>query len=209
MSRWLYYHLRDGDLASNMLSWQWIAGTNAGKRYVANQAVIDGCSDVKQGKSYLSIPREEVGEGAIPEVLKNSVPFSYTTSYPESEVFDTTASTLFLYSPWTLNPDWRADEVGERVLLIEPKWFDRFPVSADVLTFIITVARTQIPGVKVVVANAEELSMAPGVQIFSRAYPTHTKWPGIQDAPARLFPQVTGYFPSFFKFWEACQKGAQ
>ena len=34
MSRWLYYHLNDGDLASNMLSWQWVAGTNASKQYV-------------------------------------------------------------------------------------------------------------------------------------------------------------------------------
>lgn len=26
-SQWMYYHLLDGDLASNTLSWQWVAGT--------------------------------------------------------------------------------------------------------------------------------------------------------------------------------------
>ena len=34
----MYYHLLDGDWASNALSWQWVAGSNASKKYYANQA---------------------------------------------------------------------------------------------------------------------------------------------------------------------------
>lgn len=33
---WLYGHLLDGDLASNHLSWQWVAGTGSSKPYVFN-----------------------------------------------------------------------------------------------------------------------------------------------------------------------------
>ena len=33
---WLYGHLLDGDLASNHLSWQWVAGTNSAKPYIYN-----------------------------------------------------------------------------------------------------------------------------------------------------------------------------
>ncbi len=33
---WLYAHLLDGDLASNHLSWQWIAGTGSSKPYIFN-----------------------------------------------------------------------------------------------------------------------------------------------------------------------------
>ena len=33
---WMYSHLLDGDLASNNLSWQWIAGTLTGKPYIFN-----------------------------------------------------------------------------------------------------------------------------------------------------------------------------
>ncbi|WP_310386205.1 FAD-binding domain-containing protein [Roseateles sp.] len=33
---WLYAHLLDGDLASNHLSWQWVAGTGSGKPYLFN-----------------------------------------------------------------------------------------------------------------------------------------------------------------------------
>ena len=28
-SKWMYYHLLDGDLASNSCSWQWVAGSGA------------------------------------------------------------------------------------------------------------------------------------------------------------------------------------
>jgi deoxyribodipyrimidine photo-lyase len=205
MSRWLYYHLRDGDLASNMLSWQWIAGTNASKRYVANQAVINSCSEKKELRTYLTMPREEVGEGEVPPVLRDSQPFAYTMQYPESESYNAVVSTVFLYSPWTLNPNWRADEEGERILLIEPAWFDEFPVSPSVLDFILTVARTQIPDIKVVVGNAVDLQLVTETKIYSQAYPAHENWPGTVDAVPRLFPQATGYYPSFFKFWEACQ----
>ncbi len=30
-AQWMYYHLLDGDWASNALSWQWVAGSNASK----------------------------------------------------------------------------------------------------------------------------------------------------------------------------------
>ena len=33
---WLYCHLLDGDLASNHLSWQWVAGTGSSKPYLFN-----------------------------------------------------------------------------------------------------------------------------------------------------------------------------
>jgi deoxyribodipyrimidine photo-lyase len=35
-ARWMYGHLLDGDLASNTLSWQWVAGTWTGKPYLFN-----------------------------------------------------------------------------------------------------------------------------------------------------------------------------
>ncbi|GAC1670199.1 MAG: hypothetical protein NVS9B2_15880 [Steroidobacteraceae bacterium] len=38
---WLYVHLLDGDLASNHLSWQWVAGTGSSKPYLFN--ADNGC----------------------------------------------------------------------------------------------------------------------------------------------------------------------
>ena len=38
---WLYGHLLDGDLASNHLSWQWVAGTGSSKPYVFNAGNVE------------------------------------------------------------------------------------------------------------------------------------------------------------------------
>lgn len=206
MSRWMYYHLYDGDLASNMLSWQWVAGTNAGKRYVAHQKLINACGNTAQVDTFLTMDRAAIGTGHVPDVLQETMPFSYTMSYPTSEEYDQSASDILLYSPWTLDPNWRRESAGERLLLLEPRWFDRFPVSPSVLRFIITVARTHIPGIKVVVANASDLRRQPHARLYSRHYPATVQWPGEQDPAPRLFPAVTGYYSSFFKYWRACEQ---
>ncbi len=205
MSRWLYYHLYDGDLASNTLSWQWVAGTNAAKRYVANQKLINACSDISQVRTFLTIPRGEVGTGAVPEVLRATVPFRYQTTYPECDNLDRKAKTVLLYSPWTLDPNWRSDMQGERILVIEPRWFDAFPVSSRVMRFICAVAKRQIPGCKIWVGNASDLDLSIDTEVYSKSYPTHIGWPGAQDEQGRLFPHVRGYYPSFYKFWKVCQ----
>ncbi len=40
-ARWMYAYLLDGDLASNTLSWQWVAGTWTGKPYLFNAENVD------------------------------------------------------------------------------------------------------------------------------------------------------------------------
>ncbi|NBX56814.1 MAG: deoxyribodipyrimidine photolyase, partial [Betaproteobacteria bacterium] len=37
---WMYSHLLDGDIASNHLSWQWVAGTGSSKPYLFNAANV-------------------------------------------------------------------------------------------------------------------------------------------------------------------------
>lgn len=41
---WLYAHLLDGDLASNHLSWQWVAGTGSSKPYLFNADNVARCA---------------------------------------------------------------------------------------------------------------------------------------------------------------------
>ena len=40
-AKWMYAHLLDGDLASNTLSWQWVAGTWTGKPYLFNAENVE------------------------------------------------------------------------------------------------------------------------------------------------------------------------
>ena len=51
--KWMYYHLLDGDWASNSLSWQWVVGSNANKKYVFNQANLNKYSKTYQSATYI------------------------------------------------------------------------------------------------------------------------------------------------------------
>lgn len=207
MSRWLYYHLIDGDLASNTLSWQWVAGTSVQKQYFANQSLINGCSNIKQSATYLSLPPEDLPTMEIPDVLKTEEAFSYLMSYPESESIGNVAGKkVFLYHPWSIDPNWRREEEGERLFIIEPRLFDKFPVSPTVLNHMLKLLRTHVPKAKVFVGNIETVPGISGADVFSKSHPHTLHFPGQKDEPVELFPQVQGYYPSFYKFWQECQK---
>lgn len=207
MSRWMFYHLLDGDLASNTLSWQWVSGTSIQKKYVADQKLINGCSDTQQVGTFLDMPRELISMQKVPAQLVSHEPFSYTMQYPESSTIQSLSKkNVFLYHPWNIDPLWRTDEEGERIFVIEPRLFDRFPVSPKVLDFMLKLLQTHIPGAKIYVGNVETLPDVQEATVFSKSHPATTHFPGTTDAPEELFPQVQGYYQSFFKFWEACQK---
>jgi deoxyribodipyrimidine photo-lyase len=202
----MFYHLIDGDLASNTLSWQWVAGTSVAKRYVANQALINGCSPHKETGTYLDVRIEDVEHLRLPDVLKPAEPFSYVMTYPKSDELASCAhNSVFLYHPWSIDPLWRKEEPGERVFLIEPRLFDEFPISPRVMEHMLTLVRTHIPHVRVFVGNIEAIPGIETATVYSKAHPTTEHWPGVKDDVAELFPNVKGYHQSFFKFWQACQ----
>jgi deoxyribodipyrimidine photo-lyase len=207
MSRWMFYHLIDGDLASNTLSWQWVAGASINKQYVANQELIDACSPHSQRDTYLAVPRADVGTAPLPTELEPSQPFDLQTEYPTSALIPELAGkNVFLYHPWSINAPWRAEEVGERIFVIEPRLFDKHPVSNRVLEHMLAVVQTQVPSANVYVGNVETLPGITQATVYSQTHPTTTHYPGTHDAVSELFPEVHGYYPSFFKFWEAVNK---
>lgn len=209
MSRWLFYNLLDGDLASNMLSWQWIAGTNAGKRYVAHQALLNACVDDSQHGTFLDIARDEVGVGAVPEVLQKSTPFSYTMEYPTVSTMSA-CNSITLYTPWTLysRVAQYSPADAEPVLLFDPAWFDRFPVASSVTDFIVALAREHIgERVRIHIGSVASLQSQTGAsRIHAIDHPTLQEAAITRHEPDWLFPDVAGYYPSFFKYWRAVEQ---
>lgn len=207
MSRFMYYHLLDGDLASNTLSWQWVAGTSVQKQYVADQKLINGCSGAQQVGTYIDREREQVGTGVVPSVLSEHQPFTYTTQYPKCDQIESLENQqVFLYHPWSIDPQWRADEVGERIFIIEPRLYDRFPVSEKVINHMLALVQTHITTAKIYVGNVETLPGIHLARVYSKQHPATIHFPGEKDAVTELFPTVQGYHQSFFKFWQECQK---
>jgi deoxyribodipyrimidine photo-lyase len=209
MGKWLYYHLIDGDLASNFLSWQWVAGTSVSKRYTFCQSLINACSDVDQTSSWLDIKREDLLTMPIPAPLHLTESFTSVMEYPKGTIDTVSGTTVHLYTPWTLDPEWRTSEAGARkILVIDSRWFDRYPVSPTVLDYIVRQGQTVIPELEVYAGTIDQLPGVYEAEIFMKNHQTNQHWPGVRDQVDRLFPAVTGYQPSFFKYWQQVQRTA-
>ena len=111
---------------------------------------------------------------------------------------------LLIYNSYNLDPHWRRNEKANRVLLIEPSHFKKFPVSPKVLQFIIGLSKN-IEGIQLFVGEVNEI---PGIHqlpaIYSKEHPAFTHYPGKKDERDWLFPNAKGYHQSFFQFWKSC-----
>ncbi|MCZ2479164.1 FAD-binding domain-containing protein [Aquirufa nivalisilvae] len=72
---WMYYHLLDGDLASNALSWQWCAATFSNKPYYANQENVNHFTRSEQRNTVIDCSYEDLPQLPVPDILKNGVDF--------------------------------------------------------------------------------------------------------------------------------------
>ncbi|MDG1098675.1 MAG: FAD-binding domain-containing protein, partial [Bacteroidia bacterium] len=63
---WMHSHLLDGDLASNHLSWQWVAGAFSNKKYFANQENINTFFNSSQKNTFLDVEYSAFPDLEIP-----------------------------------------------------------------------------------------------------------------------------------------------
>jgi deoxyribodipyrimidine photo-lyase len=116
---WLYGHLLDGDLASNHLSWQWVAGTGSNKPYLFNAAnvarfapeawhssgsVIDTTYEVLDRMARQALPAK-----GQPQTLSNSIEMPALMSSPPTSLNIGTPNSnvakgrdVWLVHPWSL-----------------------------------------------------------------------------------------------------------
>lgn len=200
-AKWMYYHLQDGDWASNALSWQWVAGAFSSKKYLANQENINRYTGSRQRGSYLDADYADLEHAALPDALSDTEPFEAVTPLPPSDVVRIGAGPVFVYSYYNLDPGWRSGEDGTRVLLLEPDVFTRYPVSQSCIEWMLQLGRC-IPGVQVMVGSFDDLAQLAGDRaVYFREHPLNAHWRGVQDPREWMLPEIDGYFPSFFAYW--------
>ena len=205
-SRWMYAHLLDGDLASNQLSWQWVAGTNSSKKYYANQDNINKFFSSSQKNTFLDVAYDEFSELGIPTVLSETVSFDLLTTFPEMEKADLdNNTTTLIYNYYNIDPAWHKGEDVQRILLLEPSLFNKNPVKAKNIDFVLNLSHN-IPGIKIVVGEFSELrkQIDPN-KIIYKEHPLNKHYTG-REEPREWLSSVSGYFPSFFAFWKKCKK---
>ncbi|MDE3234911.1 MAG: deoxyribodipyrimidine photolyase [Bacteroidota bacterium] len=207
-AKWMYYHLLDGDIASNMLSWQWVAGSFSSKKYFANQENINKYSGTIQTNTYLDTTYDQLQEIPIPVELQQTSEVSLTTeltAYTQQITIDKNKP-LLVYNSYNIDPNWYKSEDVNRVLLLEPAHFEKYPVSNKVINFIVGLAKENIPNVQIAVCSFKQLTSQYNGQIIFKEHPLAKHYTGKEEPRAWLFPEVSGYYPSFSAYWKKCER---
>ena len=209
-ARWMYYHLLDGDLASNNCSWQWVAGTFSSKKYYCNQENINKYCHTTQTNTFLDKPYNLLPQTAMPDNFKKVTALNAETVLPTTTLplIDNSKPTL-LYNSYNLDPLWRQQENVNRILLLEPSHFKQYPVSNQVIEFVINLSQN-ITGIQLYCGEFEELQRLYENDLYPnfifKEHPLFTHYKGTTDERSWMYNEVQGYYPSFFNYWKKCQR---
>jgi len=199
---WLYYHLLDGDLASNALSWQWCTGTFSNKPYFVNQENINRYSGTEQSGTFLDFDYELLPTNPVPPELEKSEKLNLVFTPPETKPLEIQENLpTFIYTHYTLDPTYHVGEDGNRILVLEPSHFKKHAISPKTLNFILSLGEN-IPGLQVYYGEYANLSL----QGIFRDHPINAHFKGIREKHPSLAPDLVGEFPSFFSFWNKLKK---
>jgi deoxyribodipyrimidine photo-lyase len=209
-AQWMYYHLLDADWASNALSWQWVAGANANKKYVANQENINKYCFTQQTNTFLDVPYESFPSLEIPEILKDTPQLELKTPLPNHKtvIIDETLPTC-IYNFYNLDPLWKKDISANRILLLEPSLFEQYPVSQKSIDFVINFSEENIADIQIYVGEFNDLvkqqKQIVEKDIYYKEHPLNNHYKGTEEPRDWMF-DVQGYYPSFFAYWKKCKK---
>ncbi len=206
-SRWMYAHLLDGDWASNALSWQWVAGTNSNKKYFANQQNVNRFFHTSQSGTFLDVEYDRFPLDSIPSHLKEYGDYTTELKLPKGDIplsIDPDRSVL-IYNYYNLDPYWHTNIVANRILLLEPSFFEKYPVNQRCLDFAINL-RENIPGLQVFVGEYSQLVKLTGAtKVYFKEHPTNRHYSGIEEPRDWIFDTQFEH-RSFFSFWKAFLK---
>jgi deoxyribodipyrimidine photo-lyase len=202
-ARWMYHHLLDGDLASNALSWQWVAGCTSGKKYYANQENINRYCRSSQRGTFMDHDYPELTRQPIPQVLEPCAMPPLLTPLPVgNDIRLDSGKPLYVFNYYNIDPHW-APADAQRVLLLEPSVFARHPVSAACVEFALALAR-QIPGMQVCVGEFRDLQERAG-EIHYREHPLNAAYSGTEHSRPWMF-EKHGKLNSFFSYWKPIER---
>lgn len=206
-SKWMYYHLLDGDLASNNCSWQWVAGANSNKKYYANQENINKYTRTNQANTFLDIPYEELTQIKTPKELVETIEIDLVTILPFQEELSVNIELpSFIYNYYNLDPLWHRQDEGNRILLLEPSFFEAYPVSEKCMKFMFDLAQN-IPNIQVYVGSFDSLKTEYHLEHFVfKEHPLNIGYEGIEEQRDWICGELKGYYPSFFAYWKKVEK---
>lgn len=205
-SKWFYYYLLDGDLASNNLSWQWVCGANSSKKYYANQENINKFCFTKQKNTFLDKSYEELISSNIPKQLAKTknIELKFSFEHKNDLSINKNLPTL-IYNYYNIDPLWRNNINSNKILIIEPSIYEKNPVSDRNIDFLIKLS-SNIQNIQIFLGEFDELySKIKDNYVYFKEHPLNYNYKGLCDSRDWLFSN-NNFYPSFFKFWNASKK---
>ena len=201
-SKWMYFHLKDADWGSNALSWLWVAGMNSKKKYYANQENVNKYCFSNQTHTFLdkSYP-DLISQQNPPQILNKKSTLKLKTDLPKSNCEIDSNKPVFLYNIYNLDPEWKKNENGNRILLLEPSLFEKYPISNKNLNFILDLSKN-IKDIQLFVGEFSALSnlLDNNQLIYFKEHPFNKGYNGIYESREWIFEE-NNFYPSFFKYW--------
>ncbi len=205
-AKWMYFHLLDADWASNACSWQWVCGAFSAKKYYANQDNIHKYTLDTQKNTFLDTSYEALPLQPIPSTLIDVADIELKTILPKNQPIQIILQQpIFVYNVYQLDPEWRKNEIANRILLLEPSHFEKYPMSAKTIDFIIALSKN-IKGIQILVSEfADFKTKYASCKIVFKEHPLFQHYEGMCDARDWMCESVQGYHHSFFNFWKKCE----
>lgn len=226
---WLVAHLLDGDLASNHLNWQWVAGTGSSKPYLFNAdnvaryapaawhsagSVIDQSYETLDAMARSSRPVRAAPQGeGVEEPERSSVPRETAVADAELRAVSVAGRDVWLVHPWALSEPPPDLPHGCLIVGLWPAGHhDAWPWGA---------ARWQFAGARMAeltalcwhasrTALAKVLAGARSVQTLADPHVSALLPPEVvQRAPLRLFADVDRSCASFSTWWTRATRGVK
>jgi len=215
---WLYAHLLDGDIASNHLSWQWVAGTGSTKPYVFDAANVARFAPPAWHSEGSAI---DIGYPAWDALARSphSLPAGQAPGVPEPVLHSVPHRTPAAPAPHALP--------GAQVWLAHPWALGEPPAGATVVAAVITDAHADLPwseqrwawvlarmaalSTRLWVGSASELAqaLASAASVRTVGNPHVNRW---LPANAQALPEPSYFAPvapvcASFSQWWRCVHG--
>ena len=221
---WMYSHLLDGDVASNDLSWQWVAGTASSKPYLFNAANVALLAPEPWHSKNTVIDQEM---DIIDMIARSRATFTQTShgfaQIDEPEVFSRPPADIDLVPagiaaeklngrdvwwihPWSLTEKAPPGVPAEamRVAACWYEWTQARPWSAARWRFV-------VKGMHQLASHCWFEDAAGLIAILGKAKAVHVwdhqslpDWPGVnwvRHSPPRLWPAQEEHCKSFSSWW--------
>jgi deoxyribodipyrimidine photo-lyase len=201
-ARWMYYYLKDADVASNFASWQWVSGASREKKYFANQSNINLFCDTQDHNTFLDFPMEQFPLQHIPKRLEALCFPNYPLHIPYFKPLQLRNDMpICIYTPYNIDPQWRQEQNYNRVLFFDARLMQRFPMSLQSIEFIISQA-LKIDAMQFFYGTDDQLQQYISRFIYyQKEHPVFNIKSARTDSRDWLFPEVTEVKGSFFKYW--------